>query len=475
MGDLAVRLSWSDIVYELSKLTKEMPNTPRLYLVGGAVRDAYLRGAIGDFDVAVARDAIAVARFVADAWKADIYIMDRERDVARVFVRHDEGKVTIDFARLRGAKLEDDLRDRDFTMNAMAADLLGDPRALLDPLNGVADLRRKVLRRCSPRSIANDPIRALRAVRLSAQFNLRIHPDTAADIRRHATALSKTSPERVRDEFFKLLALDRAARGLRVLAHMGGLAPILPLELDGLDASLAAVERMSAILAAISSRRTDNTAAAFDLGMLVIQLDRFRGALQKHLEQVYGNGRTRAQLLVLAALLAGQGAAKPPADAAFSSEPAARIARSLRLTNIESRILSAAVRSSDQISERETWRPLDQHRFWYRLQENGIDAVLLGAATVLGQAGGDLKQADWLHFVDRSTVLLDAYFRRYNTIVSPRLLLDGNDVQALLGIGRGPRIGRILTRLREAQAVGEVTSLGEAREFAKRVADECAD
>ena len=75
------------------------------------------------------------------------------------------------------------------------------------------------------------------------------------------------------------------------------------------------------ILAAISSRRTDNTAAAFDLGMLIIQLDRYRGALQNHLEQVYGNGRTRAELLVLAALLVGQGGASSLADAAFSSDP----------------------------------------------------------------------------------------------------------------------------------------------------------
>lgn len=475
MSDLAVRLSWTGIVYELSKLMKAMPNTPPLYLVGGAVRDAYLRGAIGDIDVAVAGDAIAVARFVADAWKADIYIMDRERDVARVFVTHEDSAITIDFAKLRGATLEDDLRDRDFTMNAMAADLLGDPGALLDPLKGVADLRRKVLRRCSPRAIANDPIRALRAVRLSAQFNLRIHPDTAADIRRNATAISKTSPERVRDEFFKLLALEKAARGLRVLAHMGVLAPILPLELDGLDASLAMVERMSVILAAISSSRTDNTAAAFDLGMLVIQLDRFRGALQNHLEQVYGNGRTRAQLLVLAALLSGQGAAKLSADAAFSSEPGETSALLLRLTRAESRVLSAAARNSDAISERENWRPLDQHRFWYRQRENGIDAVLLGAANVLGRAGGDLNQADWLKYVERSAILLDAFFNRYDTIVSPRLLLDGNDVQALLDIGRGPRIGRILTRLREAQAVGDISSLAEAREFAKRVADGSAD
>ena len=464
MNDPAIRLSWTDFVFELSELIKTIPNAPPLYLVGGAVRDAYLRGAIGDIDVAVAGDAIAVARFVTDALDADIYVMDRERDVARVFVKRDEGAVTVDFAKLRGATLDDDLRDRDFTMNAMAADLLGDPSALIDPLNGLADLRKKVLRRSSPLSIANDPIRALRGVRLSAQFDLKIHPDTAADIRQGAGALRQSSPERVRDEFFKLLGMAKVARGLRVLARMGVLQQILPMG----AVSLAVVERMGAILSAISSRRTDNTAAAFDLGMLVIQLDRYRAALQSHLMRVYGNGRTHSELLILAALFHSFGAA-----GSIASVRAA--AKSLRLTNDEQRNLAVAVENRRAIIEREVWSTLDQHRFWHRLKEAGIDAILLGAAIDLGTEGVQLRQTHWLQFVERAAILLDAYFNRYAMIVSPRLLLDGNDVQELLSIEPGPQIGRILTDLREAQVIGEVTSVIEARDFVLRSAEERAD
>jgi len=475
MNDFSIRLSWSDFVFELSELTKAIPNAPPLYLVGGAVRDAYLRGAIEDIDVAVDGDAIAVARFVTDALDADIYIMDRERDVARVFVKGDDSAVTIDFAKLRGATLDDDLRARDFTMNAMAADLLGDPNALIDPLKGVADLRQKVLRRCSPRSIANDPIRALRGVRLSAQFDLKIHPDTGTDIRQHSSGLSKISPERVRDEFFKLLGLAKAARGLRVLAHIGVLQQILPLGADRPEVSLAVVERMAVILSAISSRRTDNTAAAFDLGMLIIQLDRYRGSLQSHLMRVYGNGRTHAELLLLAASLHSFGGSDRQTGGAGSSTLAQAAAKSLRLTNDEQHNLCAVLENCRAIIEREGWSALDQHRFWYGLKEGGIDAILLGAAIVLGTAGSELKQADWLQFVDRSTILLEAYFNRYDTIVNPALLLDGNDVQGLLGIGRGPRIGRILTALREAQATGVVNSVDEARDFVLRSAEGRAD
>ena len=475
MIEPTIRLSWSDFVFELAELTTTLASAPPLYLVGGAVRDAYLRGAIGDIDVAVDGDAIAVARNVADAWRADIYIMDRERDVARVFIKREDGAITVDFARLRGPTLEADLRDRDFTMNAMAADLLGDPGALIDPLEGVVDLRQRVLRRCSARSIANDPIRALRAVRLCAQFDLKIHPETAADIRQHADDLRYTSRERVRDEFFKLLKLEKAARGLRVLAHLGVLAPTLPLATDRLAPSLAAMERMTAILAAISSRRTDNTAAAFDLGTLVIQLDRFRAPLQDHLEQEYGNGRRHAELLVLAAALHYLGLAAPQERASDAAKRAEALARSLRLTNQEQRYLCAAIANCRAIIEGEFSNVLDVHRFWYQLGKSGIDAILLGAAIVLGGARSELKQADWLQFVERATILLDAYFNRHDSVVNPALLLDGNDVQELLGIGRGRRIGRILTRLREAQVAADVTSLAEAREFVIRMAEEGAD
>lgn len=471
MNDSSLRLSWPDFIFELSQLTKSIPNAPPLYLVGGSVRDAYLHRAIEDIDVAVDGDAIAVARFVTDALDADIYIMDRERHVARVFVKRDDGAITIDFAKFRGARLEDDLRSRDFTINAMAADLLGNPLSLIDPLNGLSDLRQKVLRRCSPRSIAADPIRSLRAVRLSVQFDLKIHPETGADIRQHASGLSMISPERVRDEFFKLLRLEKAARGLRVLAHIGLLRQILPFGADKAVVLLAVAERMAIILSAISSRRSDNTAAAFDLGMLVIQLDRFRAKLQAHLARVYGNGREHAQLLVLAASIhaldSGGAGATRESDRAGQ---AAKTAKALALTVDEGRRLSLIIGNYRQIVDKPAWSKLDQHRFWHRLGDGGIDSILLAAACVLGEAGSSLRQADWLQFVERVTLLLDTFYNKYDEVVDPPPLLNGRDVQDLLGIEPGPSVGRMLTKLREAQATGAIKSVSEAREFVLRSA-----
>ncbi len=475
MNNFATRLAWTDFVYELQHLLSGKEGRPPAFIVGGAVRDAYLRRAIKDIDIAVDGDAVAMARYAADCLDGDIFVMDKERGVARVFA----AGLVIDFARFRGAALEDDLRDRDFTMNAMAADLLGDVSVLIDPLDGAGDLRQKVLRRCSEHAIQADPIRSLRAVRQSAQFRLKIHPDTLSDVRRYGSGLAQSSSERVRDEFFKLLGLSSAARGLRVLQHLGILKHIIP-EIDSLVGmgqpwpqqfdvwrhTLLTVERMSQILTAISSQRTDHTAAAFDLGMLAIQFDRFRPQLQGHIAQVYGNGRAHQELLVLAALIHNLGKAQAGADYVSRSAQLARtLARSLRLTADEGEKLVTMIGNYRPIIDQKGWSVLERHRFWYRLGESGIDAILLAAADFLGIYGAELEQKAWLEWVEAAVILLDVHFNHYETLVNPKLLLNGDDMMKLLDIETGPAIGRLLTALREAQVTGDVETVSQARDF----------
>lgn len=478
MSDGKPLLAWSDFVYDLQRLLRGKGVTTPLYIVGGAVRDAYKRAEITDVDIAVGGDALRIAKQVANWLDADIYIMDRERGVARVYVKRGAGSILLDFARYRGATLYDDLTKRDFTVNTMAADLLGDLLHMIDMLDGERDLRERVLRRCSPDAIKDDPVRALRAVRQSIQLGLKIHPETLSDVRRFAPGLGQISPERIRDEFFKLLALDKAARGLRVLQHLGILQLILPAQiglrgttdtppqqLDSWSRSLHVVERMRAVLTAVSDKRTDNSAAAFDLGMLVIQLDRFRKQLQRHVSRSYGNGRRHQELLVLATLMSNLGPQDSSTDEAQLSLAANAVSAAMRLTLAERRHLSLALSKYHLILDQSDWPPLDRHRFWFGLGESGIDAILLAAAVYLGGQGARMRQADWLAFVDIATELLDTWFNHFDDIVSPPPLLDGDDIMKTLGIKPGPRVGWHLSALREAQVLGTVSSIHEARAF----------
>ena len=152
-------------------------------------------------DLAVAQGGIHLARRIANGLDGDFYVLDRERDVARALLDTEDGKILVDVARLRGASLSADLADRDFTINAMAVELGTDCRQIIDPLGGETDARAKVLRQCGPDSLHNDPLRALRALRLAAQFELRIEPATRVSMHAVRDRLYDSSAERVRTSF----------------------------------------------------------------------------------------------------------------------------------------------------------------------------------------------------------------------------------------------------------------------------------
>ncbi|NTW12093.1 MAG: hypothetical protein HGA30_02150, partial [Anaerolineales bacterium] len=122
----------------LDKVRDILPNQ-ETYLVGGAVRDMLLNRLSRDLDFALPSNGIPTARKVANTLQADFMVLDDERDTGRVIFTNDDGARTfLDFAVYRGADLDEDLRNRDFTMNAIAFDLQN--QTLRDPLNGASDL-----------------------------------------------------------------------------------------------------------------------------------------------------------------------------------------------------------------------------------------------------------------------------------------------------------------------------------------------
>src|SRR5688572_26087484 len=133
----------------VKKVIQMLPADQEIYLVGGAVRDMLLGRDSHDFDFAVPANGVAIARRVANALQANFNSLDEVRDIGRVIVNEPDGTHTLlDFAKFRdGTTLETDLNGRDLTVNAIAYDLRAE--TILDPLEGVADLRARRLRACS--------------------------------------------------------------------------------------------------------------------------------------------------------------------------------------------------------------------------------------------------------------------------------------------------------------------------------------
>ena len=141
------------------------------------------------------------------------------------------GSWVFDLSPLVGTSIEEDLANRDFTINAMAFDLTG--QNLVDPLGGMHDLQARVLKMASARAFANDPLRQLRAFRLAAQFRCRLEDATLAALNNMTGTIQACAGERVRAELFKLLAFRDSARFIEQMAACGLLFDIFP-ELNAL-------------------------------------------------------------------------------------------------------------------------------------------------------------------------------------------------------------------------------------------------
>lgn len=483
MADMTPRLPqnrtllWPDSILDLQNILRSKIKD-ELYIVGGAVRDAFLHRPVQDLDLATPGDSVRIAKTIANALSGDVYVMDAERGVARAMIDTADGRLVIDVAQFRGADLHADLEGRDYTVNAMAVDMQDDLNLLIDPLNGERDATQKVMRRCTPQSLADDPIRGLRAVRQSVQLGFKIEPQTQEDIRAQASKLSETSPERVRDEFFSMLSLPNPRMALRVADTLGLLEPIVPeiRLLDGVqlpspyifnayDYALATVEAMASIVEIISYKRSDNSAASFGLGMLAIQFDRFRKALNEHIETVWPDGRLHQAVLILGALLHTIGLATDQNAADIAAERA----DGLRLSTHEKKRLSGMIAHYEQATTIDANSPLALHRYWYPLRAVGVDACLLGLATYLATYGNEIRQDDWLTQVERAVLLLQAYFLQYDTLVVPPALVNGDELIEELNLEAGQIIGRLVILIREGQVTGEITSrddaLSAAREY----------
>lgn len=238
----------SSIVPLLSKLSSEAARLLRevatvadqqgvsLYLVGGPVRDLLLKRSSLDLDFVVEGDAIAFAESLSDRFKAAL-----TTHTAFNTATLQMGGLELDFAmartetyeqpgvlpRVAPAGIREDLKRRDFTINALAASLnQATFGQVLDPFEGRQDLDRKVVRILHDESFRDDATRIWRAVRYAARFGFALESRTQALLRRDRRWLASISGDRVRHEFLRILAEEQAAQALTAAHREGLLAPL---------------------------------------------------------------------------------------------------------------------------------------------------------------------------------------------------------------------------------------------------------
>jgi tRNA nucleotidyltransferase/poly(A) polymerase len=457
-------LVWTDEILAVQEIVQELPED--IYIVGGAVRDAYRRAPIHDLDLATSGSGLKVARALANRLGGAFYPLDEERDVGRAIIRMNtptlQGNLTIDVSRFRVGTLLDDLRDRDFTINAMAVDFKQDAlNIVIDPTGGLDDLAAKILRPCSPEALTNDPIRAMRAVRYAISLGMRIKSESSQLIIAAAPGLANVSRERVRDELFKILSLGKPRTALILADLLGVMRAAVPdaspLSAEQKTLMQRTAEQVYQFALAASPNRTDETAARFGLGMFVIALDRFRAPLHAHFSHLWPNDRVHRALMILMVMLGH-----------LSSELVEENAMDLRLSRAEIDRWLGALAGMGLVAGVAKDDVLGAHRFWKATGASGVDAIILHLSRVLCNQDIDLDQDNWLIELERAQWLFHAYFEAYDRIVEPPVLVTGADLMAALKLKQGKIIGELLSAIQEAQVTGEVASPEDALTFARR-------
>jgi len=485
---------------ELSKILdvvrKEIKADQDLYIVGGAVRDVLLGRELNDLDFVLSENPTFLAKQVARKLNAGFFVLDDERNTARVVYRRDGNHLfPLDFVKFTGKSLQSDLEHRDFTINAIAIQVK-DLEKFIDPLGGVKDLADGLLRACSDRSLLDDPVRVLRGIRLSMQFTFRYSADLSELMKQASPNLPKTSYERQRDEFFKILEGPKPGEGMvhcRRFDVFNTLIPHLteqedipaspPHTLPLFDHTITVIKYLDNLLKGSQLNSGGGKEIPWWQSHFKSKINKYYKLIKHYLDEEITPGRSKKGLLLFCGLLHDIG--KPDTltagedgylhfynHAEVGADLAWQAAKRLQLSNAESEWVRKVVRNHMRLlpllnKDRKPNRK-EVHHYFKKTGETGVAIVLLSLADTLGTYNQNLLPERWDQALDVCEVMLSAWWEDQESVISPKLLLDGNDLQERFGLKPGKEIGNLLEKLEEAQAVGEVQTEEDAVFFIRK-------
>jgi len=452
----------------------------KAYLVGGFLRDFFLNRPCLDFDFAIEKGSIPMARQFSKKIRGAFVLLDEEHGCARVVKKYHNAIHIFDFADFRAKGLKGDLAHRDFTVNTLAVDLrtFDDKRdlnqILIDLKGSLKDLKTKRIRMVSAKCFKEDPLRLLRAFSLRAMLDFRIENKTLAKIKKDKELLPSVSMERVREELFKILASERAAVTLKEMDKTDLLVKVIPQitvmynvkqggyhHLDVWPHSLQTVVELEKLLEELK----DDT------------------DVNEYLDEEIASTHTRRALLKLAALLHDIGkpeTRKKDEDGRISfhgHEHVGRaivrhIAKQLKFSTHERFALEDMVLwhlrpgylgDFKQPSERAIFR------FFRDAKEEAASVLLLSLADQRATRGPLTTEKDQKHHEKICMMLLQRYFEKKKEKPFVRLI-NGHDLIKKLKLTPSPLFAKILREVEENQVLGKITTKEEALELARKIA-----
>lgn len=414
------------------------------YLVGGYLRDL-LSGEISpDRDIAIKCDNLAkLTKKIADELNGSFVELDPVNEIYRVVFGDDY----IDFAKLLNNNLIDDIKRRDFTINAITYDINNEK--FVDITGGKKDFEEKIIRTYKISNLSDDPLRTLRAIRFQAKLGFRIDDEIINFIKENNSLILNVAPERIHQELIKTFEGKFLIDALFSMDETGLLDVIFPFFKD---------------IKKIPSNSHHH-------------LDLFH-----HLIETTGNIRINKPELKIAAFI--HDLAKPDCwtiekdtgrhrfigHDELGAKKVVPFLKKLKFSNKEIEYISKMVQfhiypSALMKDENVTERAII--RFIRKIGDDTLDLLELARADRLSARGPAVS--DEMVQVNLSNLekLKEKYFE-----ISPKLkempkLVDGNEIMQILNLKPSPKLKEIIDEIKELQLEGKINNKEDAINFLK--------
>jgi poly(A) polymerase len=465
----------------------------KAYLVGGSVRNLLLAEPDTDWDIATDGDAAKIARQLANQLGG--FYAHMHDKASRVIVKNDMQEISFDIAPLQGRTIEEDLRERDFTLNAIAVPLpaviayltTGEALPLIDPTGGQADLDARTLRAVNSSIFKYDPLRMLRAIRFRTRYHLTIDPRTEKMLIRDAALLPHAAAERIHDELYAILKPEGATERLRYLDAHGLFTALMPAFIpardmpqpslhywDVFDHSLetvATLERLLTLLQQTPAEIQNSQLHVNGHDDLIALHDLLIEAEEQHILSIPD---LLAPPMKLAALLHDIGKTvtytvddeghihfyhHPQAGVPLAQHIMKQLSASTHDRRLVQQVVAHHMRPGQLSHDKVTERAI--RRYFVELGPTGIHVALVALADHLSMRGPQPLTEAWERHLATVRLLLTRYIRERSRILPPRLI-QGEELMRRLHLAPGPLIGELLEYIAEAQAEGRVHSKDEA-------------
>jgi len=455
MENIRQEIRKDPILSKLSRLAKEK-RIP-LFLVGGYLRDLLFATERKDYDFALPKETASSIRMVEEALGLHFFKVGKEETNTITFRIIKEG-LSVDVAFLQGETIEEDLKRRDFTINAMAFSLRDETFHSVE--GALEDMGKKLIRTVTDRSIDQDPLRMLRAIRYVCTLEgFTLDENLIREISSKKGHLTKTPGERIKTELDQILLSPRPFSGVRSLYESTLLLTLFP-ELGGLESLgqgeyhhlnvlphvLLAIEKISWALEWISSRakkisliEEDRLALYYailfhDIGKQDTYADDEKGRVHFYFHESHSCQRAEGIMERLR----------------FSNQLRDRI---LHLVRHHMRILNLPAGTKEGALKR-------------LVNQMGEETPLLVLHTLADkEASRGILSVQIDEVVEGHCLRILELFGEKD-IVHPPTLINGHDVMAL-GYSPGPQVGKILNFIRQKQVEGEIKNREEALNLLK--------